>query len=100
MLIAGGKEKGLDYHPLRPAIPGKVHAMVLIGEIAGSLAATFGDLVPCQRATDMAHAVTLAAAAARAGDAVVLSPGTSSFDMYSGYAERGNRFRDAVQALS
>ena len=100
VLIAGGKEKGLDYHPLRPAIPGKVHAMVLIGEIAGSLAATFGDLVPCQRATDMAHAVTLAAAAARAGDAVVLSPGTSSFDMYSGYAERGNRFRDAVQALS
>lgn len=100
VLIAGGKEKGLDYHPLRAAIPGKVQAMVLIGEIADTLAATFGDLVPCQRAADMAEAVTLAAAAARSGDAVVLSPGTSSFDMYSGYAERGNRFREAVNALS
>ena len=100
VLIAGGKEKGLDYTPLRAVIPGKVTAMVLIGEIAPSLQAAFSDLVPCQRATDMAHAVTLAAAAARPGDAVVLSPGTSSFDMYSGYAERGQRFRDAVLALS
>ncbi|MDB6140219.1 MAG: UDP-N-acetylmuramoylalanine/D-glutamate ligase, partial [Verrucomicrobiaceae bacterium] len=100
VLIAGGKEKGLDYHPLRGAIPGKVRAMVLIGEIAATLAATFGDLVSCQKAADMAEAVTLAAAAAQTGDAVVLSPGTSSFDMYSGYAERGTRFREAVQALS
>lgn len=100
VLIAGGKEKGLDYHPLRAAIPGKVHAMVLIGEIAKPLAATFGDLVPCQIAADMAEAVKLAAAAAKHGDAVVLSPGTSSFDMYSGYAERGNRFREAALSLS
>ncbi|MDB6073631.1 MAG: UDP-N-acetylmuramoylalanine--D-glutamate ligase [Verrucomicrobiaceae bacterium] len=99
VLIAGGKEKGLDYHPLRAAIPGKVQAMVLIGEIAGTLADAFGNLVPCQKAKDMAEAVTLAAAAAKAGDAVVLSPGTSSFDMYSGYAERGDKFRDAALAL-
>jgi UDP-N-acetylmuramoylalanine--D-glutamate ligase len=48
----------------------------------------------------MARAVSLAAITARAGDAVVLSPGTSSFDMYSGYAERGLRFSEAVSALS
>ncbi len=100
VLIAGGKEKGLDYHPLREAVPGKVRAMVLIGEIAGSLQQTFADLVPCHLAGDMAEAVKIAAAAATAGDAVVLSPGTSSFDMYSGYAERGQRFAEAAAALS
>ncbi len=100
VLIAGGKEKGLDYHPLRAAIPGKVTAMVLIGEIAGSLKSTFEDLVPCLTAADMAEAVRAAAGLARPGDAVVLSPGTSSFDMYSGYAERGRRFVEAVNTLS
>ena len=100
VLIAGGKDKGLDYHTLRSAVPGKVRAIVLIGEIAASLAATFGDLVPCHRAADMADAVKIAASLATPGDAVVLSPGTSSFDMYSGYAERGRHFTEAVAALS
>ena len=100
VLIAGGKEKGLDYTPLRAAIPGKVSAMVLIGEIAQSLRSSFSDLIPCHCASDMVNAVEQAASIAKPGDAVVLSPGTSSFDMYSGYAERGDRFRQAVLTLS
>jgi len=99
VLIMGGKEKGLDYSPLRASIPGKVRAIITIGEIGDALRDQFRDLVPCERAIDMADAVRLAADAAQSGDAVVLSPGTSSFDMYSGYAERGEHFRSAVLAL-
>lgn len=99
VLIAGGKEKGLDYSPLAAALPGKVRAMVLIGEIAQALADQFGSIVPCHIATDMDDAVRQAARLSHPGDAVVLSPGTSSFDMYSGYAERGEHFRRAALAL-
>ena len=100
VLIAGGKEKGLDYTPLRQTIPGRVHAMVVIGEIAVPLQNQFSDLLPCRRATDMADAVRIATELSSAGDAVILSPGTSSFDMYTGYAQRGDVFCDAVRALS
>jgi UDP-N-acetylmuramoylalanine--D-glutamate ligase len=99
VLIAGGKEKGLDYAPLREALPGRVRSMVVLGEIAQSLHATFEKDLPCQIATDMDHAVQLAAAASQTGDSVVLSPGTSSFDMYTGYAQRGEHFRRAVAHL-
>jgi len=99
VLIAGGKEKGLDYAPLASVLPGKVRALVLIGEIAPALADQFGDIVPCHVATDMDDAVRTAAKLSQPGDAIVLSPGTSSFDMYSGYAERGDHFRRAAHAL-
>ena len=100
VLIAGGKDKELDYTPLRAGLNGQVRAMVLIGEIAQQLENTFGDLLPCQCATDMADAVRLATQVSQAGDAIILSPGTSSFDMYTGYAQRGDVFRDAVNALN
>ncbi len=99
VLIAGGKDKELDYSPLRSSLTSRVRAMVLIGEIAEQLKQTFGDLVPCQCASDMADAVRIATAVSQPGDAIVLSPGTSSFDMYTGYAQRGDVFRSAVNAL-
>lgn len=100
VLIAGGKDKELDYSPLRSELNGQVRAMVLIGEIAQQLRQTFGDLLPCQCATDMADAVQQATALSQPGDAIILSPGTSSFDMYTGYAQRGEVFREAVAALN
>ena len=100
VLIAGGKDKQLDYTPLRDALNGQVRAMVFIGEIAPELEKTFGDLLPCKRGADMAEAVALATQLSQPGDAVILSPGTSSFDMYTGYAQRGDVFRDAVNALN
>jgi UDP-N-acetylmuramoylalanine--D-glutamate ligase len=99
VLIAGGKEKGLDYSPLQNVLPGKVRCLVLIGEIATALASQFQDHLPCHIAADMADAVRIAARESHTGDSIVLSPGTSSFDMYSGYAERGEHFRRAVNAL-
>jgi len=99
VLIAGGKEKGIDYTPFRPLLREKSTALVAIGEIADRLCALFADDVPCHRAGSVAEAVGLATSLARPGQAVVFSPGTSSFDMFSGYVERGNAFRDAVLSL-
>lgn len=100
VLIAGGKEKGIDYTPFRPLLKEKTTALVAIGEIAGKLCDLFAHDVPCHRAASVAEAVNIASSLASPGQAVVFSPGTSSFDMFSGYAERGNAFRDAVLSLN
>ncbi|CAN5741563.1 UDP-N-acetylmuramoyl-L-alanine--D-glutamate ligase [soil metagenome] len=99
VLIAGGKEKGLDYHPFKPLLTEKVGAMVAIGEIADKLCDLFSDIVPCHKAGSVEDAVTLATTLANPNQSIVFSPGTSSFDMFSGYVERGNVFRAAVMAL-
>ena len=100
VLIAGGKDKQLDYSPLRAELKGQVRAMVFIGEIAQQLEQLFGDLLPCRTGADMAEAVSVATQLSQPGDAIILSPGTSSFDMYSGYGQRGDAFRTAVAALN
>jgi len=99
VLIAGGKEKGLDYAPFRPLLKEKVTALVTIGEIGEKLAALFHDTVPCRAAATVPDSVRVATGMAAPGQPIVFSPGTSSFDMFSGYVERGNVFRDAVLAL-
>lgn len=100
VLIAGGKEKGLDYTPLRSSLNGRVRAMVLIGEIRHSLHNVFSDLLPCRIAADMDEAVRSAVDLSLPGDSIILSPGTSSFDMYTGYGQRGEAFRSAANALT
>lgn len=100
VLIAGGKDKGLDYAPLLPLLEGKVRGCVVFGEIAGQLERTFSDTVPTVSRPDLTAAVAAAAAMAQEGDVVLFSPGTSSFDMFTGYVERGKAFRDAVLALN
>lgn len=99
VLIAGGKEKGLDYLPFKPLLTEKVDALVAIGEIADKLCDLFADIVPCHKAASVQDAVILATALAKPNQSIVFSPGTSSFDMFSGYVERGNVFRAAVMAL-
>jgi UDP-N-acetylmuramoylalanine--D-glutamate ligase len=100
VLIAGGKEKGLDYSPFRPLLQEKVTALVTIGEIASKLETLFADLVPCRAAATVQESVLIATEMAEPGQSIVFSPGTSSFDMFSGYVERGNVFRSAVMALN
>jgi UDP-N-acetylmuramoylalanine--D-glutamate ligase len=56
--------------------------------------------VQCVQASNLADAITLAKAAARTGDVVLFSPGTSSFDMFKNYADRGSQFRALVNQLS
>jgi UDP-N-acetylmuramoylalanine--D-glutamate ligase len=96
VLIAGGRNKGIDLGPLADAAP-HVRSVVAIGDAAAEVADAFAGIRPVVRATSMADAVALAAEAARSGDAVVLSPGCASFDWYGSYAERGDDFARLVR---
>ena len=98
VLIAGGRNKGLDLGVLAAGVP-PVRSVVAIGEAAGEVAEAFRGLVPVQAAESMQEAVAAAAAAAKQGDAVLLSPGCASFDWYSSYAERGDHFVSVVKSL-
>lgn len=101
VLIAGGKNKGIDYTPLRELVAQRVHHVVLIGELSEHIEQVWGSAVPCLHAArSFARAIELAAEQARPGDTVLLSPGTSSFDMFRDYADRGDQFRDLVQRLA
>ena len=97
VLIAGGKDKGLDYSPVRDLLRQKVRACVVFGQIAGQLRDTFKDVVPTETEETVAGAVAAAARMAGQGDVVLFSPGTSSFDQFTGYVQRGEAFREAVK---
>jgi UDP-N-acetylmuramoylalanine--D-glutamate ligase len=99
ILIAGGKDKGLDYAQLADAIAAGARAAVLIGETADELERRIAGRIPVERAASMDAAVRAAAAIARPGDVVLLSPAAASFDMFSDYAARGDAFRAAVAHL-
>ncbi len=97
VLIAGGDGKGQDFSPLCAALANKARAVVLIGRDAPLIAAALGNSAPLHAAVDMDQAVALAAQLAQPGDNVLLSPACASFDMFSGYEERGAVFAAAVR---
>ncbi len=95
VLIAGGRNKGLDLGALGATVP-PVRAVIAIGEAAPEVEAVFAGLVPVRSASSMGAAVGTAAGLARPGDAVLLSPGCASFDWYTSYAARGEDFASIV----
>jgi UDP-N-acetylmuramoylalanine--D-glutamate ligase len=99
VLIAGGKDKGFTFDPLRSLVNDKVKSAVLIGEMAQSIKRSWDGAVNCAIASSLADAVERAHAVAKPGDVVLFSPGTSSFDMFKSYADRGDQFRALVQTL-
>jgi UDP-N-acetylmuramoylalanine--D-glutamate ligase len=99
VLIAGGQGKGQDFAPLAKAFRGKVRHVVLIGQDAQQLAAAVRRAASIEFAGDMQDAVRRAAAAARAGETVLLSPACASLDMFRDYAHRGDAFAAAVKGL-
>jgi UDP-N-acetylmuramoylalanine--D-glutamate ligase len=105
VLIAGGRNKGLDLSPMADAATAgradRMRAVVAIGEAADVIADAFGGRdIPILRASSMPDAVDVAGAAARPGDVVLLSPGCASFDWYpdGGYEARGDHFRELVRS--
>ena len=98
VLVAGGRNKGLDLSVLTQAAD-RVRAVVAIGEAAPDVEKAFAGLRPVTVATSMDDAVRAAAAYAEPGDAVLLSPGCASFDWYQSYGERGDDFARAVAEL-
>ena len=100
VLIAGGRDKGGSYAPMVAAMRhNRCRAAVLIGEAADQIAAAIGEALPIVRAASMAAAVADAVQRAEPGDAVVLSPACSSYDMFDNYEHRGREFTAAVEAL-
>src|SRR5437660_1612807 len=99
VLIAGGKDKGFDFQPLRDLVKKKAHTAILLGEMANRIADDWREATRCEIARSLADAVERARAAAKTGDVVLFSPGTSSFDMFKSYADRGDQFRRLVHAL-
>lgn len=100
VLIAGGQAKGADFSQLRSAIARHCKLLVLIGEDAQLIQAALGGVVPVLIRPSMAAAVKTAAGEADAGDCVLLSPACASFDMYSGYVQRGEAFVAAVKKIT
>lgn len=99
VLIAGGRDKGGSYEPLRAPLAKKGRALVTLGEAAEIVERELGDVVPTRRVRDMDEAVRAAMGFAEVGDIVLLSPACSSLDMYRSYAERGDHFARAARAL-
>jgi UDP-N-acetylmuramoylalanine--D-glutamate ligase len=99
VLLAGGRNKGLDLGPLRALAP-HLDAVIAIGDAAPEVEDTFRDAVPVTRAGTMRDAVRAAAGFARAGGVVLLSPACASFDWYEDYGARGDDFAREVRALA
>jgi UDP-N-acetylmuramoylalanine--D-glutamate ligase len=100
VLVAGGRDKLGSYDTLAAALAEKGRAVVVIGEAKERIAKAVGDRVPVVRAATMEDAVREARALAKPGDAVLLSPACASFDMFKGYADRGDQFAAAVRSAT
>ncbi len=99
VLILGGDAKGADLSPLRAACAGQ-RAAVLLGKDAPLLAEVLAGVLPLRRVRSMEEAVRAAAAVARPGDQVLLSPACASLDMFADYQDRGRQFQQAVRNLA
>ena len=100
LVIAGGDGKGQDFTPLRAGFAGAVRCALLIGQDAQRLGATLAGVCECHYCPTLEAAVALAAALARPGEMVLLSPACASLDMFRDYAHRGEVFAAAVRRLA
>jgi len=95
VLLLGGRHKGEAYTPLAESVKRKVTRVIAYGEAASIIAKDLRPVVDVVRlGSDFDEVVRAARAAAHAGEAVLLSPACSSYDMFSNYEERGERFRE------
>ena len=106
VMMAGGKDKGIAYDALGPELRDHVRVLVLTGMTAGKIRAAAeaaegyrGDNPIIIDVEDFDDAVRVAASQARAGEAVILSPASTSFDRFRNFEERGQRFKKIVNEL-
>ncbi len=98
-LILGGLGKGQNFRELRPAVEGRLARLYVIGESADEIADALAGAAPVERCGTLEEAVRRAAARARPGEVVLLSPACASFDQFRNYAHRGEEFTRLAQAL-
>ncbi|MHB1136438.1 MAG: UDP-N-acetylmuramoyl-L-alanine--D-glutamate ligase [Coriobacteriia bacterium] len=100
VLLLGGRNKGVDMHPLARAVAERTCDVVIFGEAVPEFAAAFEGLdLRVVRAEGLTDAVAHAHEIAQPGSVVLLSPGCTSYDEFSGYEERGRRFKELVGVL-
>ncbi len=99
ILIVGGKEKGLNYKNLKEKLAKNIKLCLTIGEIGPNLVKLFSGDIETLYCESLEEAVTKAQLSAEEGDYILFSPGTSSFDMFRSYEERGDAFRTIVDGL-
>jgi UDP-N-acetylmuramoylalanine--D-glutamate ligase len=99
ILIAGGQSKDQDFSGLQPTAAKYVKQAILFGQDAEQIDLAIQSVCDIQRVDSMQSAVEQAAQVASAGDIVLLSPACASFDMFSGFEERGRCFQQAVAKL-
>jgi UDP-N-acetylmuramoylalanine--D-glutamate ligase len=105
VLLAGGRDKDLDWRGFAAVVRRRVDHLILFGEAASKIAEAVGPLASdarlqtIDRSPDLRRAVDLAARRATSGDIVLLAPGGTSFDEFRDFAERGERFQEWVEAL-
>ncbi|GAA3907032.1 UDP-N-acetylmuramoyl-L-alanine--D-glutamate ligase [Halomonas cibimaris] len=99
VLLAGGVGKGADFTPLAAPLAQYARSVLLFGRDADAMARALGKQVAVHRCDDLADAVRQAAAVARPGDCVLLSPACASLDQFDDYQARGEAFCRQVNAL-
>ncbi len=101
ILIMGGLAKGCDFQDLSVPVRKSCKKIIAIGEAADEIVSVLGPVCAggVDKAITMEEAVASAFSHAVSGDTVLLSPACASFDMFSGYAQRGERFCQAIQKL-
>jgi UDP-N-acetylmuramoylalanine--D-glutamate ligase len=99
-VILGGKDKGLNYTPLREPLAQKAHASLLIGAAAGKIASQLEGAVPLVDSKTLEEAVAYAWQRAVSGDTILLAPACASFDQFRGFEHRGETFKELVMGLT
>ena len=104
ILLAGGSDKGLDYEEVGKTIARKVRALILTGPTSEKIEnatkqALNGKSIEIYYTSNMQESVNLAKEIAKAGDVVLLSPASASFDLYKNFEDRGHQFKDCVNSL-
>jgi UDP-N-acetylmuramoylalanine--D-glutamate ligase len=99
VLLLGGRHKGEPYTRLAPLLNAKCRLVIAYGESGDLIERDLGGKVPLERGTTFQDVMARARRAAQPGDAVLLSPACSSYDMFKNYEERGATFRRIVEAM-
>lgn len=99
VLILGGTDKGNDYSEIEPFVRQKVRAIVAMGVDNAKIEAYFSGIVPVVSTGSLSQCIEQCRRLAWQGDTVLLSPCCASFDLFKSYVDRGNRFKEAVEAL-
>lgn len=97
ILILGGKDKGTSYEPLKRVVQKNVKQLILLGEAAERMAKVFNGTADIAMVDSLDEAVRVAVQSARPGSQILFSPACSSFDMFSGFEERGRVFKEAAR---